>query len=154
VKIFNVKVFASLLHCHEIEFGVEKRNFEKHVPLSKYFFNCLNDKNEENGTKNMVSDDEPLFIVILKSTFARNPIENLKKCWLFWFRPFHRRISNWDFVSFVTIRSEIVIITMNAIQSLKQISLVLIMSRRRFSLPFPLFVFHARRPSGAKSFRS
>lgn len=65
--------------------GIVMRNLKKHNPLSKYFFNCLNDKNGENRTKNIVNDYEPLFIVILKSTFAEFTQWEFKLSNISWF---------------------------------------------------------------------
>lgn len=56
---------------------IVKGNLKKHNP-SKYSYNCLNDKNGENRTKNNVNDN-PLFIVIFKSTFAELPSESLNR---------------------------------------------------------------------------
>lgn len=65
---WNIKTLGTS-NRYDVQTGVAMRNLKKYNPLSEYSFNCLNDIDGTELSKN-VNDNEPLFIVILKSTFA------------------------------------------------------------------------------------
>lgn len=95
------------------------KEHQKHY--QKIRFNCLNDTTASEAGKNAANDNEPLFIVNLKSTFSDEPSGKSAQLAANSLRGVSRKLfTNRAIVRQWVGRSKVAIITMNAIESLSK----------------------------------